>query len=374
MTEHFQASHTHHIHSYMQDGIVLAYTKRTERMAKTAYALLLDRQVDVMTSVEMIAFESEQFLCNETFALVPINVRGKTVFLWHDFVGDPDKALMSLLIKCDALRKAGAARIILMVPYFPYGRQDKTKDREPLTAKLVAEFVNQNQLITDIITLDLHADQVAGFFSAQVPHIPGSALFAPAMREHYQSEEEAGTTALDHKQFGVLTTDVGGAARGRKLAELLDLGIAIIDKRRIRGEGSDSLFLVGDVHAHSLIHDDIADTCGSIVGATKLAREKGTEQVDCWITHGVLSTDKRGVRAEQKLRENGIAMWISDSLPKDPEYLEKNSDSINVVSCAPLFAELTWQLTVTGGSVRETIPKWATDDIGEHTNQKGTAS
>lgn len=341
---------TPRILSSLGDGIVIMASGLSEAsgpMVQTAMKVA-DHLRKMSIPAEFQALKVEQFAYPESWVEIPENIRGKTVFLFHSFTDDPDKDLMRLLIICDAIRRSRGKAINLVLPFLPYTRQDRVQAREPFSAKLVAGLLEVNPIIDQMITIDLHAPQIAGFYNRiHVENIPGHALFAPYIRQHYGHIED---------QVTIVSTDVGGSKRARNLAEITweDLGVAIVDKRRDRS-GSKALSLVGDVKKHVFLFDDIGDTAGSLVNAAALVREHGAETVTAFISHALLS--KKGSSAEQKLLDADIDLVAADTFPRDDAYL-KQHNRIKFLSSDVFMADLLFALMTVNGSIKGVIKLW----------------
>lgn len=257
------------------------------------------------------------------------SVRGDDVFVVQPTCGPVNDNLMELLVMCDALRRASAGRINLVVPYFGYARQDrKARAREPITAKLVANMM-EGTGADRVITADLHAGQIQGFFDIPVDHLLGVPLLATWFNRHV-------TCNLEPHQFVVVSPDAGGVVRARKMASLMGADIAIVDKRRNHNLQNvcEVMELLGsDVKGKTcVIIDDMIDTAGTIVNAAKALRDRGATAVYCSATHGLFS----GPAMERLSDEAVTGVVVTDTVPL---HEDKKLDKIVQVSMAPLFAE-----------------------------------
>ncbi|HSX11786.1 MAG TPA: ribose-phosphate pyrophosphokinase [Chlamydiales bacterium] len=243
------------------------------------------------------------------------NVRGKDVFVLQSPARQPNHFLMELLILVDALKRASARNIIAVVPYYAYARQDrKEKGRVPITAKLVADLLERAG-VTRVLTMDLHTDQIQGFFNIPVDHLYARPLFVKALK------------ALGLKSPVVVSPDIGSNKMARKFAEDLKVDIAIVDKRRINGRNVEVNALIGDVKGKEVILvDDICSTGGTLKTAAKVCKEEGAKSVFAVVTHGLLmSGDKL---------EGIDKLFITNSVPPFG-----GAHAAHVVSIAPLLGE-----------------------------------
>ena len=250
------------------------------------------------------------------------NVRGKDVFLIQPTCSPVNDNLMELLIMIDALRRASAKRITAVIPYFGYARQDrKDQPRVPISAKLVANLLTGSGA-DRILTLDLHAGQIQGFFD-----IPLDNLYAVNVFVDYFSKKKI------KGKLVVVSPDVGGTKMARAYAKRLGAGLAIVDKRRSSPEETEVMHILGDVKDRiSILVDDIAATGSSLIEAARALKKEGTREIYAAVTHGVLSGN-----AVKKLENSEIKqLVITDSIPLAKE---KKCSLIKVVSIAPLLAE-----------------------------------
>lgn len=250
-------------------------------------------------------------------------VRGTDVFLVQSICEPVNDNLMELLIMLDAFKRASAGRITAVVPHYGYARQDrKAKARQPITAKLLADLIHTAGA-DRVLTMDLHAAQIQGFFDIPVDHLLG----VPILAKYYQSK------GFGENEVVVVSPDIGGVKRTRKLSEKLHYPIAIIDKRRPRPNVSEVMSVIGDVKGKKVILiDDIIDTGGSIVkGAEALVKLGATEVYAC-CTHAVLSGP-----AIENIQNSVIKeLVVLNTIPISDE---KRIDKIKVLTIAPIFAE-----------------------------------
>ena len=250
------------------------------------------------------------------------SVRGNDVYIIQSTSAPVNDNLMELLIMVDALRRASAATINVVIPYYGYARQDrKARSREPITAKLVADML-QTDGITRVVALDLHAAQIQGFFDVPVDHLMGAPLLADYLIQR----------GLD-KDVVVVSPDHGGVTRARALAEFLGAPIAIIDKRRPKANVAQIMNIIGDVKGKTAIMiDDMIDTAGTITKGAQALIDSGAKEVYACCTHPVLSGP-----AIQRLQDSPIKeVIVTDSiqLPDD-----KKISKIKQISIAPLISD-----------------------------------
>ncbi len=262
-----------------------------------------------------------QFSNENIFVKIDENVRGKDVFVVQPFSSPVNTSIMELLIMIDALKRASAQRITAVIPYYAYGRTDKKdQPRVPITARLIADCLTTAGA-SRVLTMDLHAGQIQGFFNIPVDELTAQHLLASYI---YAKE-------LD--DFTVVATDAGFAKKARNFAERLNVPLAIVEKRRISNDGRmESLGLIGTVEGrHALIVDDEIDTAGSMIQAARLVRELGARDVYACSVHGVLSGPAITRLSSSDIRE----LVVTDTVPLPPE---KHLPNITVLSVAELFA------------------------------------
>ena len=276
-------------------------------------------------SVNLVDARVERFNDAEIFVEVYENVRGEDMYIIQPTSNPANDNLMELLIMADALRRSSADRISAVIPYFGYARQDRrAKARTPITAKLVANMITEAG-IDRVLTLDLHAAQIQGFFDIPVDNLYASPIFALDIEHHFKDKMS---------DIMVISPDVGGVARARELAKRIDAPLAIVDKRREKAGEVAEMTVIGNVEGKvCILVDAIADTAGTLCTAADLLMKSGAIEVHSYITHGVLS---KGAVA----RVAGSAMKslvITDSIEPSEEVL--NSPNIRIVPTAPIFAQ-----------------------------------
>ncbi|WP_299189620.1 ribose-phosphate pyrophosphokinase [uncultured Campylobacter sp.] len=248
------------------------------------------------------------------------SVRGKDVFVIQPTCAPANSNLMELLILTDALKRSSANSITAVVPYFGYARQDrKAAPRVPISAKLVANMM-QTAGIDRVVTMDLHAGQIQGFFDVPVDNLYGSLIFLDYLKDK------------NLKNPIIASPDVGGVARARSFAKKLSLDLVIVDKRREEANKSEVMNIIGDVAGKDVILiDDMIDTAGTIVKAAGAFKEQGAKSVSAFCTHAVLSGP-----AYERIESGALdGLVVTDTIP-----LKQESDRIKVISVAPLFGEV----------------------------------
>ncbi|TGY90096.1 ribose-phosphate pyrophosphokinase [Marinicauda algicola] len=267
--------------------------------------------------------EIETFADGELFVRIDENMRGEDVFLIQPTSKPANDHLMELLICIDALSRASARRITAVIPYFGYARQDrKTGGRTPITAKLVANLIAQAGAHR-VLTLDLHAGQIQGFFDIPTDNLFATPVFEQDIRQHYQIDD-----------LLIVSPDVGGVVRARALAQRLGAEIAIVDKRRPRAGVAEVMNIIGDVaDRRCIIFDDIIDSGGTLCNAAAALKERGASEVSAYITHGVLSGKAVERIGDSVLKE----LVVTDSINVRDK--SANSTNIRVLPIAPLLGE-----------------------------------
>ena len=262
-----------------------------------------------------------QFSNENIFVKINDNVRGRDVFVIQPFSAPVNRSIMEMLIMLDALKRASAARITAVIPYYAYGRTDKKdQPRVPITARLIADCLTVAGA-NRVLTMDMHAGQIQGFFN-----IPVDELTAQIIQARYFVQKE-----LD--DFTVVATDEGFAKKARQLADRLEAPLAIVEKRRIGNNGhAEAMGIIGNVEGrHALIVDDEIDTAGSLTQAVRVVHEHGARDIYCCATHGILSGPAIERLSDAPIKE----IVITDSIPL-PEH--KRLPNMTVLSVAELFA------------------------------------
>lgn len=261
----------------------------------------------------------KRFSDGEISVQIAESVRGRDVFIVQSTGAPSNDNLMELLIMTDALRRSSANSITAVVPYYGYARQDrKAAPRVPITARLVADLY-ETAGIDRVVTIDLHAGQIQGFFNIPVDNLYGSIIF----KEYIQAKKLSNPM--------IASPDIGGVARARYFAQLLGLEMVIVDKRREKANEAEVMNIIGDVQGKDIIIiDDMVDTAGTMVKAAAALKAKGATSVMACATHGVLSGKAYANLDSDALDE----LCISNTLVTKPH------DKIKVLTVAPLFAEV----------------------------------
>jgi ribose-phosphate pyrophosphokinase len=285
-------------------------------------------------SVNLVDARVERFNDQEIFVEVYENVRGEDMYIIQSTSNPANDNLMELLIMTDALKRSSADRITAVIPYFGYARQDRrAKARTPISAKLVANLLTEAG-VDRILTLDLHAAQIQGFFDIPVDNLYASPVFALDILHHFKGQLN---------DVMVISPDVGGVARARELAKRIGAPLSIVDKRREKAGEVAGMTVIGDVSGKKcIIVDDICDTAGTLCKAAEVLVENGATEVHAYITHGVLS----GPAVERVSKSVMKSLVITDSI--EPTEAVKNCENIRIVPTAPMFAQAilnTWSGT-----------------------------
>jgi len=263
------------------------------------------------------------FSDGEIMVEIQENVRGMDVFIVQSICDPVNKHLMELLIIIDALKRASAERITATIPYYGYARQDrKVAPRVPITAKLVADLLTTAGA-DRILTMDLHAGQIQGFFNIPVDNLFASPITLRYIREKYRNDN-----------LVIVSPDAGGVERARNMAKNLGAGLAIIDKRRLRANEAEIMNIIGEIEGkNTLILDDMVDTAGTLTKAADAIHSRGAASVAACCTHPVLSGT-----AIEKINASCLAeLIVTNTIPLHQQ--AKTSSKIKVLSIAGLFAE-----------------------------------
>lgn len=244
------------------------------------------------------------FSDGETRVEIGENIRGADVFVIQSGAHPVNDNLMELLVMIDALKRASARRVTAVIPYYSYARQDrKNKPRVPITARLVADLITRVGAHR-ILTMDLHAGQIQGFFDIPVDNLYGSPILLPYIRENFD------------RDLVIVSPDAGGVPRARAYARGLRAGLALIDKRRSDANQAEALHIIGEVEGKTaVVLDDMVDTAGTLVEATKSLLEKGAVAVHACVTHAVLS----GPAIERIQKSSLESLVVTDTLPLRPD-------------------------------------------------------
>ena len=276
-------------------------------------------------SVSLLDARVERFNDQEIFVEVYENVRGEDMYVIQPTSNPANDNLMELLVITDALRRSSASRITAVIPYFGYARQDRrAKARTPISAKLVANLLTEAG-VDRVLTLDLHAAQIQGFFDIPVDNLYAAPVFALDVQHHFKGRMN---------DLMVVSPDVGGVARARELATRIGAPLAIVDKRREKAGEVAEMKVIGDVAGKAcIIVDDICDTAGTLCKAAQVLTDNGATEVHAYITHGVLS----GPAVERVAKSVMKSLVITDSI--QPTEAVINAPNIRIVPTAPMFTQ-----------------------------------
>ena len=283
----------------------------------------LAKKISEHIEVDLCEMIVSRFNNGETQVMISESIRGKDIFIIQPTSQPVNDNLMELLIIADACKRASAHSITAVVPYYAYARQDrKTRGREPISAKLVANLMAASGM-TRVVTVDLHAGQIQGFFDIPVDHLAA----APVIASYFNQQKY-------ENEVVVVSPDLGGVTRARKLADYLNSSIAIIEKRRPRPGEAEVMSIIGSVDGKTAIMiDDIVDTAGSLCEGAKALKKLGAKQVLAACSHAVLSDP-----AVERINKSDIEqLVITDTIPLPPE---KQSPKIKVLSMAPSISDV----------------------------------
>jgi ribose-phosphate pyrophosphokinase len=262
------------------------------------------------------------FSDGETRVEIGENVRGADTFVMQSGAYPVNDHLMELLVMIDALKRSSARRITAVIPYYSYARQDrKNKPRVPITARLVADLITRVG-VSRVLTMDLHAGQIQGFFDIPVDNLYASPILLPYIREVFDGN------------LVIVSPDAGGVVRARAYASRLKAGLALIDKRRTAPGKAEAMNIIGEVSDRTaIILDDMVDTAGTLLEASKELLEKGAKEVHACVTHAVLS----GPALERIEKSHLSSLVVTDTLPLRPE--TANCEKIDVLPTNHLFCQ-----------------------------------
>ena len=284
---------------------------------------LLSKSISKQLKLKLINTNIKNFADGEIYVEINENIRGNSVFVVQSTSTPANDNLMELLLCIDALKRSSAKNITAVIPYFGYARQDrKVVPRTSISAKVVSNLIT-NAGANRIVTVDLHAGQIQGFFDIPVDNLFSTPIFARHARKKIKS-----------KKIICVAPDVGGTERARALGKLLNVGLAIVDKRRPKPGQSQVMNVIGDVKGQTcILVDDIIDSGGTIVNSAKALKSRGAKDVYVYITHGVLSGD-----AIKKIKNSVIKnLVITDTI--DNVHKTKNVKNIEVLPISGLMGE-----------------------------------
>ena len=276
-------------------------------------------------SVSLVNARIERFNDQEIFVEVYDNVRGEDMFIIQSTSNPANDNLMELLIMTDALRRSSAGRITAVIPYFGYARQDRrAKARTPISAKLVANMLVEAG-VERILTMDLHAAQIQGFFDIPVDNLYASPIFALDIQKQFAGRMQ---------DIMVVSPDVGGVARARELAKRINAPLSIVDKRREKPGEVAEMTVIGEVKDKiCIIVDDMCDTAGTLCKAAEVLMDNGASEVHAYITHGVMS----GPAVERVSKSVMKNLVLTDTI--EATEAVRNTPNIRILPTAPMFAQ-----------------------------------
>ena len=283
----------------------------------------LSKKIAKFLKSKLVNSSIRNFADGEIYIEINENIRGNSIFIIQSIAQPANDNLMELLLCIDALKRSSAKNITAVIPYFGYARQDrKVVPRTSISAKLVSNLITKAGA-DRVVTVDLHAGQIQGFFDIPVDNLFATPIFARHVKKNIKS-----------KNIICVAPDVGGTERARALGKLLNVGLAIVDKRRPKPGQSQVMNVIGNVKGKNCIRvDDIIDSGGTIVNAAKALKDRGAKEVYVYITHGVLTGD-----AIQKIQKSVIKkLVITDTIDNDEKV--KKIKNIEVLTISNLMAE-----------------------------------
>ncbi|MDB2550264.1 ribose-phosphate pyrophosphokinase [Rickettsiales bacterium] len=282
----------------------------------------LAEKISENLNLPLVKADIKRFADNEVYVEIKENVRGEDIFIIQSTSCPANDNIMELLITIDALKRASAKRITAVIPYFGYARQDrKSLPRTPISAKLVADIITKAGA-DRLLTIDLHATQIQGFFDIPVDNLFAAPVFAEDIKKNFKNKNPM-----------IISPDVGGMVRARAIAKKIDAELGIVDKRRPKAGVSEVMNIIGDVAGKDcIIVDDIVDSGGTLCNAGEALVKKGANSVSAYITHGILS----GAAIEKVKNSSFDKLVITDSI--DQHKNVNLTHKIKILSIAELFA------------------------------------
>lgn len=283
----------------------------------------LSEEISKYLNVKLVDAEVKKFADHEIFVEVRENVRGEDIFIIQSTSFPSNDNIMELLIAIDAVKRASAKRITAVIPYFGYARQDrKIAPRTPISSKLVANILTTAGA-DRVLTLDLHAGQIQGFFDIPLDNLYAAPVFIKDIKANFHLEN-----------LIIVSPDVGGLVRARAIASKIGADLAIVDKRRPKAGVSEVMNIIGDVSdKNCVIIDDIVDSGGTLCNAAEAIINQGAKSISAYITHGILSKNAQQRIADSKLKE----LIITNSIEPTAETL--NTKNIRIISIADLLGK-----------------------------------
>ncbi len=324
---------------YLHAGRTVVSTPGMHELAASVANILNERYYNDVSHVKI---KNHEFANDEGKPEILETVRGEHVFLMCPLqLPKPDTAIVRMGLALDALQRASVDGITLVIPYYPYARQDrKAKPREPISAKWLAKVIERCPAVQRVITFDLHAPQIQGFFEIPVDDLHGLPLHAEFLRERFKG---------NFSKVTVVAPDVGSTKRAKKLAKLLgpNVPFAVIDKdRQINGE-VESLAIVGRVRGrHCVLCDDMIDGGGTIRNAVKSLKKRGALSTITVVTHGIFSKN-----AAEKFREAKMQVVATQTIPRPRRFIEQNKSWLSFAPIEEYLAKIMHEASLVGGSV-----------------------
>ena len=284
--------------------------------------LALSEEIATTLNIPLTKASIKKFSDEEIFVEVNENVRGQDVYVIQSTSKPANDNLVELLVCIDALKRASAKQITAVIPYFGYARQDrKPGPRTPISAKLVANLITKSGA-DRVLTIDLHAGQIQGFFDIPVDNLYAAPILLEDIKKNYDLDRTV-----------IISPDVGGVVRARYIANRLNIGLAIVDKRREAANISEVLNIIGDVkEKNCILIDDIVDTAGTLTNAGEALLNVGAKTVSAYVSHGVLSGN-----ALEKIKESALTEIVTTNTISS--LLSEDKNKIRRLSVAPLIAE-----------------------------------
>ena len=284
--------------------------------------LALSEEIATTLNIPLTKASIKKFSDEEIFVEVNENVRGQDVYVIQSTSKPANDNLVELLVCIDALKRASAKQITAVIPYFGYARQDrKPGPRTPISAKLVANLITKSGA-DRVLTIDLHAGQIQGFFDIPVDNLYAAPILLEDIKKNYDLDRTV-----------IISPDVGGVVRARYIANRLNIGLAIVDKRREAANISEVLNIIGDVkEKNCILIDDIVDTAGTLTNAGEALLKVGAKTVSAYVSHGVLSGN-----ALEKIKESVLTEIVTTNTISS--LLSEDKSKIRRLSVAPLIAE-----------------------------------
>ncbi len=323
--------------------VVILSSEEMSRIAKNV-AKKMKTLSDRYTHLDV---EYKSFANGEIAVHIPETIRSKEVYFFHSlYYPDVNTSIMKMLLTNNAIALAAPRSLVLVLLYIPYLRQDrKDQPRVPISARLIADIIEQNRAVKRVITMDMHADQEQGFFSIPVDNLRGGIMCAEYFKTKYGKKLS---------EFMVVAPDFGAAVRAERFAKRIgeNVPVAILQKERKPGGLVETHALIGESPEGKqiILFDDMIDSGNTIIAAAKALRERGAKDIHICVTHGIFSPSG-GTSAEQKFAEAKIHVVVTDTIPRSEEYQKKNASWLTMISTENLLANVLAQSDSYGGSV-----------------------